>query len=95
MKSVHSILSMTRGLPTNFPTDTDFVVADGPERCAYNIIGSKADIIFKQAAKCGAQTFAQTKVERLEFEPTTEAWNDDLPNPGRLVSAKLSRKDGS
>ncbi|KAL8842375.1 MAG: hypothetical protein Q9176_002764 [Flavoplaca citrina] len=75
---------------------TDFVAAGGPEGYAYNIIRSEADhMIFKHAAKSGAHTFDQTKVESLEFEPTTEAWNNDLPNPGRPVSAKWSRKDGS
>lgn len=60
------------------------------------MVRSESDeLIFKHAAKSGAQTFDQTKVESIEFEPTEEAWNNDLPNPGRPVSAKWSRKDGS
>lgn len=59
------------------------------------MVRSESDeLIFKHAAKSGAQTFDQTKVESIQFEPT-EAWNNDLPNPGRPVSAKWSRKDGS
>ncbi|KAI4272223.1 MAG: hypothetical protein LQ337_005447 [Flavoplaca oasis] len=75
---------------------TDFVAASGPENYAYNIIRSEADhILFKHAAKSGAHTFDETKVDSLEFEPITEAWNNDLPNPGRPVAAKWSRKDGT
>ncbi|KAL8778776.1 MAG: hypothetical protein Q9213_007256 [Squamulea squamosa] len=75
---------------------TDFVAAGGPEGYAYNVVRSEADhLIFKHAAKSGAQTFDQTKVDSIEFEPTEETWNNDLPNPGRPVSAKWSRKDGS
>ncbi|KAL8852078.1 MAG: hypothetical protein Q9221_003008 [Calogaya cf. arnoldii] len=75
---------------------TDFVAAGGPEGYAYNVVRSESDqLIFKHAAKSGAQTFDQTKVDSLEFEPTTEKWDNDLPNPGRPVSAKWSRKDGS
>lgn len=51
--------------------------------------------MFKHAGKSGAQIFDQTKVESLEFMPTDEAWESDLPNPGRPVSARWSRKDGS
>ncbi|KAL8860986.1 MAG: hypothetical protein Q9178_002499 [Gyalolechia marmorata] len=75
---------------------SDFVAAGGPEGYAYNVVRSESDhLIFKHAAKSGAQTFDETKVDSLEFEPTTEAWNTDLPNPGRPVSAKWSRKDGT
>ncbi|KAI4156991.1 MAG: hypothetical protein L6R39_000854 [Caloplaca ligustica] len=75
---------------------TDFVAAGGPDGYAYNVIRSEADhLIFKHAAKSGAQTFDQTKVESIEFEPTDETWDNGLPNPGRPVSAKWSRKDGS
>ncbi|KAL8749484.1 MAG: hypothetical protein Q9199_007654 [Rusavskia elegans] len=75
---------------------TDFVAAGGPEGFAYNVVRSESDhLIFKHAAKSGAQTFDETKVDSLEFEPTSEDWDNDLPNPGRPVSAKWSRKDGS
>ncbi|KAI4242629.1 MAG: hypothetical protein L6R42_010956, partial [Xanthoria sp. 1 TBL-2021] len=75
---------------------TDFVAAGGPEGFAYNVVRSESDhLIFKHAAKSGAQTFDETKVDSLEFEPTSEVWDNDLPNPGRPVSAKWSRKDGS
>lgn len=75
---------------------TDFVAAGGPESYAYNLVRSESDhLIFKHAAKSGAQTFDETKVESLEFIPTDEVWENDLPNPGRPVSATWSRKDGS
>ncbi|CAO1599691.1 hypothetical protein XANCAGTX0491_003407 [Xanthoria calcicola] len=75
---------------------TDFVAAGGPEGYAYNVVRSESDhLIFKHAGKSGAQTFDQTKVDSLEFEPTNEDWDNDLPNPGRPISAKWSRKDGS
>lgn len=80
----------------NIVSDTDFVAAGGPESYAYNVVRSESDhLIFKHAAKSGAQTFDETKVESLEFVPTHEAWENDLPNPGRPVSATWSRKDGS
>ncbi|MCJ1268835.1 hypothetical protein MMC22_008723 [Lobaria immixta] len=80
----------------NAVSDTDFVAAGGPESYAYNVVRSEADhLIFKHAAKSGAQTFDETKVESLEFMPTDEVWENDLPNPGRPVSATWSRKDGS
>lgn len=76
--------------------DTDFVASGGPENYAYNVIRSESDhLMFKHAAKSGAQTFDQTKVESLEFVPADEAWENSLPNPGRPISATWSRKDGS
>ena len=59
----------------------------------------KADnLIFKHAAKCGAETFDGVKVSSLEFEPFetgTDPVDPNLPNVGRPVSASWSRKDGS
>lgn len=52
-------------------------------------------MIFKHAAESGAQTFDETKVENIEWAPTDEPWNSDLPNPGRPVSATWTRKDGT
>lgn len=73
--------------------DTDFVAAGG---YAYNVVRSEADhLIFKHAGKSGAQIFDQTKVDNIEFAPTDDIWENDLPNPGRPVSASWSRKDGS
>lgn len=93
--SVVSISGSQGSLP-NTATDTDFVAAGGPEGYAYNVVRSESDhLIFKHAGKSGAQTFDQTKVDSLEFEPTNEDWDNDLPNPGRPISAKWSRKDGS
>ncbi|MCJ1430268.1 hypothetical protein MMC29_008185 [Sticta canariensis] len=75
---------------------SDFVAAGGPEGYAYNVVRSESDhLIFKHAAKSGAQTFDETKVESLQFSPSDEAWENGLPNPGRPVSAAWSRKDGS
>ena len=77
-------------------SDTDFVAAGGPEGYAYNVVRSEADeLIFRHAGKSGAQIFDQTKVESLEFASTEEVWDNNLPNPGRPMSAKWSRKDGS
>ncbi|KAI4120451.1 MAG: hypothetical protein LQ338_007010 [Usnochroma carphineum] len=45
--------------------------------------------------KSGAQTFDLTKVEFFQFEPTDEAWDTGLQNPGRPVSANWSCIDGS
>ena len=78
--------------------DTDFVAAGGPGNYSWNVVRSEADdLIFKHAAKCGAKTFDETKVESVEFAPYDELSESDLPvpNPGRPVSAKWSRKDGS
>ena len=78
--------------------DTDFVVAGGPNNYAWNVVRSEADdLMFKHAAKRGAKTFDETKVESIEFVPTDLVMDSDLPvpNPGRPVSAKWSRKDGS
>ncbi|KAL8917540.1 MAG: hypothetical protein Q9208_007901 [Pyrenodesmia sp. 3 TL-2023] len=78
------------------PVYTDFIAAGGPEGYAYNAVRSESDnLIFQHAGKSGAHIFDQTKVESIEFAPTDEAWVDDLPNPGRPVSATWSRKDGS
>lgn len=77
---------------------TDFVVAGGPGNYSWNVVRSEADeLIFKHAAKLGAKTFDETKVESIEFVPTDIISESDLPvpNPGRPVSAKWSRKDGS
>ncbi|KAL8906365.1 MAG: hypothetical protein Q9207_002077 [Kuettlingeria erythrocarpa] len=75
---------------------TDFIAAGGPDSYAYNVVRSESDnLIFQHAGKSGAHIFDQTKVENIEFAPTDEAWVDDLPNPGRPVSATWSRKDGS
>ena len=72
------------------------MAAGGPEGYAYNVVRSESDhLIFKHAGKSGAQTFDQTKVESIDFEPANEEWVDNLPNPGRPVSATWSRKDGS
>lgn len=80
----------------NAVLDTDFIAAGGPESYAYNVVRSESDhLIFKHAAKSGAKTFDETKVVSLEFVPTDEAWENDLANPGRPVSATWSRKDGS
>ena len=60
------------------------------------MVRSESDhLIFKHAAKSGAQTFDETKVESLRFSPSDKAWENGLPNPGRPVSAAWSRKDGS
>ncbi|KAL9600000.1 MAG: hypothetical protein Q9219_003469 [cf. Caloplaca sp. 3 TL-2023] len=75
---------------------TDFVAAGGPEGYAYNVVRSEADdLLFKHAGKSGAHTFDQTKIDSIEFAPTDEPWTEELPNPGRPVSASWSRKDGS
>lgn len=80
----------------NAVLDTDFIAAGGPESYAYNVVRSESDhLIFKHAAKSGAKSFDETKVVSLEFLPTDEAWENDLANPGRPVSATWSRKDGS
>lgn len=80
----------------NLVPDTDFIAAGGPDSYAYNVVRSESDnLIFQHAGKSGAHIFDQTKVENIEFAPTDEAWVDELPNPGRPVSATWSRKDGS
>ena len=83
---------------SNIVPDSDFVAAGGPDGSgyAYNVVRSESDhLIFKHAGKSGAQIFDQTKVDSIDFESTDEGWVDDLPNPGRPVSATWSRKDGS
>ncbi|KAJ5144351.1 hypothetical protein N7476_004836 [Penicillium atrosanguineum] len=82
---------------------TDFVAAGGPNGYAWNVVRSEADhLIFKHASENGAKTFDGVKVSDLEFVP----WNSEdaeeaklaafpAPNPGRPVSARWSRKNGS
>ena len=99
MKDVSKILCLICVLSTDKETDTDFVVAGGPGNYAWNVVRSEADdMIFKHAAKSGAKTFDETKVESIEFEPSdvsAEELELPLPNPGTPRSAKWSRKDGT
>ena len=79
-------------------SDTDFVQAGGPGNYAWNVVRSEADdLVFKHAAKLGAKTSDETRVYSVDFEPTDLIKDEDLPvaNPGRPVSAKWSRKDGT
>ncbi|KAI4178786.1 MAG: hypothetical protein L6R41_008209 [Letrouitia leprolyta] len=75
---------------------TDFVAAGGPEGYAYNVVRSESDdMIFRHAGEMGAHVFDETKVDNIEWAPLDEAWNSELPNPGRPVSATWTRKDGT
>ncbi|KAG6358328.1 hypothetical protein INS49_014212 [Diaporthe citri] len=56
------------------------------------------EMIFRYAEKCGAKVFDGTKVDEITFEPYDQEGFDRkirLANPGRPVSAKWSRKDGT
>lgn len=52
-------------------------------------------MIFRHAGEMGAHVFDETKVDNIEWAPLDEAWNSELPNPGRPVSATWTRKDGT
>ena len=73
---------------------TDFIAAGGENNYAWNVIRSEADdLMFKHAAKSGAQAFDGVKVNSIEFVPSEDAV---APSPGKPVSASWSRKeDGS
>lgn len=80
-------------------SDTDFIRNFGPKGYSWNIVRSEADeLLFKHAGENGAKVFDATRVDYIEFEISDErngARNSELPDPGRPVSAKWSRKDGS
>lgn len=79
------------------------MAAGGPQGYTWNIVRSEADVLmFKHAAQSGAKTFDGVRVGDLEFQPWDK--NDPLeqelaefpdPNPGRPVSVRWSRKDGT
>lgn len=75
------------------------MAAGGPGNYAWNVVRSEADeLIFKHAAKCGAQTFDGVKVDSIDFVPSdiptlNGMLNETTANPGRPVSAKWSRKE--
>lgn len=67
---------------------------------SWNVVRSEADdLMFRHAGKCGAEIFDGTKVDSIEFVPTSNPNGQTLdastPDPGRPVSASWSRKDGS
>ena len=73
-------------------SDTDFLEAGGPGAYAWNLIRSEFDdILFRHAGTCSAQIFAETKVDAIKFDQDDKG---DL-NPGKPVSAKWIRKDGT
>ncbi|KAG6999547.1 hypothetical protein G7Y79_00034g069700 [Physcia stellaris] len=79
---------------------TDFVAVGGPGNHSWNVVRSEADdLMFRHAGKCGAEIFDGTKVDSIEFVPTSNAngqtQDASTPDPGRPVSATWSRKDGS
>ncbi|EFY89824.1 putative flavin-dependent halogenase/O-methyltransferase [Metarhizium acridum CQMa 102] len=82
------------------PLDTDFLEAGGPDGYAWNLIRSEFDdLLFKHAGTCGAQIFAETKVDAIQFGPVVDGMkpdrnNDDL-NFGQPVSATWVRQDGT
>lgn len=86
-------------LTQSFAPDTDFSVSLGQGGHAWNVIRSESDeMIFRYAEKCGAKVFDGTKVDEIMFEPYDQDGFDRkirLANPGRPVSARWSRKDGT
>ena len=55
-------------------------------------------MIFKHAKKCGARTFDGVKVNEIQFQKYEDEdypEDDNIPNPGRALSATWSHKDGS
>lgn len=83
----------------NLSSVTDFSVSLGQGGYSWNVIRSESDeMIFRYAEKCGAKVFDGTKVDEITFEPYDQEGFDRkirLANPGRPVSAKWSRKDGT
>ena len=55
-------------------------------------------MLLKHAGECGVKVFERTKVDSIQFEPSgndAKLAVSGAPSPGRPVSAKWSRKDGS
>ena len=70
---------------------TNFIAVNGPNGYAWNVVRSESDMLmFQHASENGAHTFDGTKVESVEFDPTSTGGA-----LGRPVAAKWSRKDGS
>ena len=73
----------------------------GADSYAWNVVRSECDdIIFRHAGQCGAKIFDGVKVNSINFVPLTgdkAVFDSKIENadPGRPVSAKWSRKDGS
>ncbi|KAK4155039.1 hypothetical protein C8A00DRAFT_32123 [Chaetomidium leptoderma] len=83
------------------PAYTDFSATLGAGGFSWNVVRSEADeLLFRHAASNGAQVFDATKVDAIEWEPYPDTGNAftaeaRLANPGRPVSARWSRKDGT
>nr|ANY27070.1 flavin dependent-halogenase [Aspergillus carbonarius] len=71
---------------------TDFILEAGADTFAWNVVRSESDdLMFKHAAKSGAQTFDGVRVTSIEF---TDDDDDDDNNTNRPVSASWKAKDG-
>ncbi|RDW81828.1 aromatic-ring hydroxylase-like protein [Coleophoma cylindrospora] len=77
----------------NYEGYTDFIAEGGPNHYTWNVIRSEADeLLFRHAAKSGANAFEGVKVNSVEFVSSTSP-NSKL---GRPVSASYTRKlDGT
>ncbi|PWY90356.1 radH flavin-dependent halogenase [Aspergillus sclerotioniger CBS 115572] len=74
---------------------TDFILTAGADTFAWNVIRSESDeLMFKHAAKSGAQTFDGVRVTSIEFAASAETDNEGNPTPDRPVSATWKTKDG-
>ncbi|KAI0472609.1 hypothetical protein GGR56DRAFT_697116 [Xylariaceae sp. FL0804] len=86
--------------PRNREGYTDFLAAGGPDNYSWNVIRSEADeMLFRHAAKSGANTFEGVKVTSISFQAPLSV-NGNAAEfgdyPGRPVSASWSRKgDGA
>ena len=79
---------------------TDYVAAGGPEAYTWNVVRSESDeLMFRHAAKCGAQIFDGIMVESIEFSGSSGIHvpeDSKVANLHRPVSATWKRKaDGT
>ncbi|KAM0810163.1 putative Tryptophan 2-halogenase [Seiridium cardinale] len=80
--------------PKNREGYTDFLATGGPNNHSWNVVRSEADeILFRHAAKCGAQTFEGIKVTGVEFSTANGTADDDSFGVGRPVAASWSKKE--
>lgn len=87
----------------NETTGTDYLRAGGPEAYSWNVIRAESDeLMFRHAGEQGAKIFDGVKINEIDFvesglpsDVVNASTDPKVANPGRPVSAKWSRKDGS
>ncbi|KAL4797065.1 FAD/NAD(P)-binding domain-containing protein [Aspergillus venezuelensis] len=68
---------------------TDFIAANGPNGYAWNVVRAESDeLIFRHAAKCGAQVFDGVKVTAIEFAPIDGASSVSVDGSATLANSE-------